>query len=382
MKKLFFISFLILIIFQNCQQKTSRNNKEIAETSKSLNKFFDEYYDGTMKLNPTVATEFGDSRFNDLFANNLTKSYIEKQRDFFTFYKEKLSEFNRDKLTESDKLNLDILKWECNIGLEGLNFKQELLPINQISSIDLYISTMAGGTYIQPFNNTKDYENWLKRLDSFVIWCDTAIANMRRGMKTGYTLPKSLVHKTITQMSSFNSGPVEDHVYYGPIKLFPAGIATEDKIRLQNEYKAMIEKKIIPIYKKLNDFLKNEYLPFCRETSGINDLPDGKKYYEYLIKYYTTTQLSADEIFDIGQREVERISQEIEKIKNQVGFQGDLKAFFNSIRTNRNLMPYSEPDQVISHFIDIHRIVESNLSKLFDLVPKTPLEVRRTEAFR
>jgi len=380
MKRLLFISFLILAVLQACQQKKS--GKESEETSKNLNELFDNYYDGYMQLNPVWATEFGDYRFNDLFPNFLTQSYIEKLRDFYTSCKEKLAEYDQVKLSESDRLNLDILKWECDIGLEGLNFKQELLPVNQFASIDLYIATMAGGTYVQPFRNTKDYDNWLKRIDGFVIWCDTAIANMRRGMKSGYTLPKALVNKMLPQMDSFAHGPAEEHVFYGPVKAIPGEISLEVKKRLESEYNSMIEEKIIPTYKKFHDFLKNEYLPNCRETSGINDIPGGREYYEYLIKYYTTTDLSADEIFEIGQKEVDKITQEMEKIKNQIGFKGDLRAFFNYIRRNKDLMPFSGPDQVIAHFNDIHNIIKSNLSKLFDQVPKTPLEIRRTEAFR
>lgn len=380
MKRLLCISFLILVIFQNCQQTTSK--KELEETSKTLKQLFDEYYDGYMQLNPVWATEFGDYRFNDLFPNSLTQSFIEQQRDFYSTYKEKLSKYDRAKLSEEDKLNLDLLNWECSIGLEGLNFRQELLPVNQFASIDLYIATMAGGNYVQPFANAKDYDNWLKRLDGFVIWCDTAIANMRRGMKTGYTLPKPLVYKTAAQFEGFNKGPVERHVFYGPVTSFPADMTVEDKYRLENEYKKMIGNKIIPVYKRLHDFLLNEYLPCCRETSGINDLPQGRDYYQYLIKYYTTTDLSADEIFDIGNREVDRISQEMERVKNQTGFKGDLKSFLDFVRTNKDLMPYTEPAQVIAHFNDIRAVIESNLSKLFDRVPKTSLVVRRTETFR
>lgn len=380
MKRLLFISFLILAVLQACQQKKSGKESEL--TSKNLNELYDKYYDGCMQLNPVWATEFGDYRFNDLFPNSLTQSYIEKLRDFYTSCKEKLAEYDQSELSESDRLNLDILKWECNIGLEGLNFKQELLPVNQFASIDLYIATMAGGTYVQPFRNTKDYDNWLKRIDGFVNWCDTAIANMRRGMKSGYTLPKALVNKMLPQMDSLDHGPAEEHVFYGPVRVFPTEMSIDDRKRFEGEYKAMIEKKIIPTYRKLHDFLKNEYLPNCRETSGINDIPGGREYYEYLIKYYTTTDLSADEIFEIGQKEVDRISQEMEKIKNQVGFKGDLKAFFNHVRTNKDLIPFFEPGQVIAHFNDIHNVINSNMSKLFDKEPRTHLEVRQTEAFR
>jgi uncharacterized protein (DUF885 family) len=380
MKRILIYLFLALIVFQGCQQK--KTTKVSEEISRSLNSLFEEYYDGCMKLYPITATEFGDYRYNDQFPNSLTQEFIEKERAFYTSIKAKLSEYDQFILSEQDQLNLYILKWECDINLEGLNFKQELLPVNQFKSNHLIIATMAGGKHIQPFRNAKDYYNWLKRLDGFVIWSDTAIANMRRGIKTGYTLPKALVYKMVPQMESFDHGPAEEHFFYSPVKAFPDSMSIKEQKSFVAEYKAMIENKIIPTYKKLHDFLRNEYLPNCRETSGINDIPGGREYYDYLIRYYTTTDLSADEIFEIGLKEVDRITQEMEKIKNQVDFQGDLKAFFYHVRTNKDLMPFTEPDQVIAHFNDIRNVIKSHMAKLFDQEPKTPLEVMRTEAFR
>jgi len=128
--------------------------------------------------------------------------------------------------------------------------------------------------------------------------------------------------------------------------------------------------------------MKNEYLPAGRKTSGFDALPNGKALYDYNIKYYTTTEMTADEIHQLGLREVERISQEMEKIKEQVGFKGDLKSFFNDVRLNKKLMPFTKPEEVIANFNKIHETMKPNLKKLFDLTPKTAFEVRRTEAFR
>jgi uncharacterized protein (DUF885 family) len=129
-------------------------------------------------------------------------------------------------------------------------------------------------------------------------------------------------------------------------------------------------------------FLQNEYLPACRASSGISAIPAGKEYYNYLIKQHTTTNLTADEIFKIGQNEVERISNEMIKVKEQVGFKGDLKSFFNELRTKKELTPFTKPEQVISNFEAIHQKMKPNLEKLFSQTPKTPFEIRRTEAFR
>ena len=144
----------------------------------------------------------------------------------------------------------------------------------------------------------------------------------------------------------------------------------------------MITQKVIPAYEEMTNFLKNDYLPAGRETSGIADIPDGEAYYQHQIKLYTTTDMTAAEIHKLGLEEVARISQEMEKVKEQIGFEGDLKSFFNYVRTNKELMPYKTPEEVIAHFNKIYDRMKPQLQQLFDVKPKTPFEVRRTEAFR
>jgi uncharacterized protein (DUF885 family) len=335
-----------------------------------------------MKLYPLEATLAGDYRYNHLLPNTLTQSYKDELRQLYSGYQKKLKSFDRSQLDETDKESYDILNRECTMNLEGLQFRQELLPVNQIWSLHLHIGQLASGKSIQPFRNTEDYDNWLRRLEAFVVWCDTAIANMRKGIQTGYVLPRSLIVKTIPQMITFASGPSRNHLFYSPVRSFPDNISPADRIRLEQAYSEIIDSRIIPAFRRLHQFLKNEYLAAGRASSGIWDLPDGERLYRYLIKYYTHTNLTPDEIFKIGQQEVERISAEMERVKNQTGFMGDLKSFFNYIRSGRELMPYTQPEQVIDHFNDIYATIKPNLSKLFDLIPKTPFEIRRTEAFR
>ena len=128
--------------------------------------------------------------------------------------------------------------------------------------------------------------------------------------------------------------------------------------------------------------MSTAYLEAGRDSSGISAIPDGKKYYDFAIKYYTTTTLTADEIHQLGLNEVARILAEMEKVKQQVGFKGDLKAFFDYVRNNKDLMPFNTPEQVIANFNAIHERMKPQIEKLFDMKPKTPFEVRRTEAFR
>ncbi len=341
-----------------------------------------QYHEDRMKLFPLEATMAGDDRYNDLLPNTITAEYRKQVMDFYSQYKNALTRIDRNGLSESDQMNYDVLLWECNIGIEGGKFNDHLMPINQFSSMHLMIGQLAGGSSLQPFRTVKDYDNWLSRLSAYVEWCDSALVNMRKGMERGYTIPNSLASKVIPQFEALDHGPAEEHLFYAPVRNIPVGFSDEDKIRLSEAYKRIIQDKIIPTNKRLKEFLQNEYLPACRTSSGIDAIPDGEKYYAYLIKLYTTTNMSADEIFALGQREVARISNEMQSVKKQVGFDGDLKAFFEYLRTNKELMPFAEPGQVIAHFNAIHEKMKPALARLFDKTPETPFEVRRTEAFR
>ena len=205
---------------------------------------------------------------------------------------------------------------------------------------------------------------------------------MHAGIKQGIVLPKSLSKKVIPQLASWKEGPVESHHFYSPVRKLPEGMGEKDADKTKANYKAMIEGKLIPAINRLHDFFENEYLPAGRETSGISALPNGAAWYQYLIRYYTSTDMTADEVFELGKSEVARIKHEMEKVKEQVGFTGDLKAFFDHVRSKPELMPFGDPQQVIDNFNAIHEKIKPNLEKLFDLTPKTAFEVRRTEAFR
>jgi uncharacterized protein (DUF885 family) len=186
----------------------------------------------------------------------------------------------------------------------------------------------------------------------------------------------------IPQIEGFATAPVKDHLFFKPITLMPADIAGADRERLTQAYTEMVTNKVAPRYKVLQDFLKETYLPAGRDTDGLSALPNGPETFQYLIKYFTTTNMNAAQIHDMGKQEVARIRGEMEAVKAQIGFKGDLKAFFDHVRSNRKLMPFRSPEEVIANFNRIRDRVEQKLPELFELKPKGGFEVRRTEAFR
>ncbi|MGJ8667765.1 MAG: DUF885 domain-containing protein [Patiriisocius sp.] len=382
MKKLLTLASLCLLMIISCKEKT-----ETPSTAENSNENFEtmlkDYYEDGLKLNPVSATMSGDNRYNDQYSNPLSQEHIAAMKNYYTSYKDKIATYDRSDLTDSQKMSLDILKWECDINLEHLSFKNhEYFPIDQMWTANLSFGQLASGAGAQPFKTVEDYKNWQKRVDGYLEWLASAEKNMRQGMQEGYVLPASLIKKIIPQLGEMTEPVLEKHLFYSPILNMPNTFSSEEKETLTTAYSTMITEKVIPTYQSIHDFMANEYAKAGRETSGIDAIPNGEDYYNHQIKLYTTTDMTADEIHNLGLKEVARILSEMEQVKNQIGFEGDIKAFFNDVRSNPKLMPYKTPEEVIAHFNAIHETMKPQLEVLFDVKPKTPFEVRRTEAFR
>ena len=381
--KILVLTSCVIILF-SCTRgsKTDNSQSDKSKVSTEFNRVLNNYYEDGLKLNPLLATWAGDSRYNNSFPNTLTDEYKNELKSYYRGYSDKITQYNDADLSETNRMSKAVLKWECDINLEGLNFRQELFPIDQFSSVNIIIGQFASGSSAQPFKTVEDYNNWLERLDGYLKWLDTAEIRMKEGIDSGYVLPKSLIIKIIPQLKSLTETDPGKQLFYAPVRNFPDSFTDQEKQELTKAYTEMITGKIIPAYKKLLNFMSTDYLAAGRETSGINAIPNGQAYYNYLIKYYTTTNMTADEIHQLGLSEVARISSEMEKVKTEVGYKGDLKSFFDFVRNNKKLMPFTEPQQVIDHFYAIEKKEMPQIDKLFDLKPKTLFEVKRTEAFR
>ena len=369
------ITLLIsILVFFSC----NFNN----EKSLEIAQVFENYYQESLKLYPLQATSQGDLRYNDFLPNDLSDEFRKKEKEFYTFYKSQLNNFPDHTLNKNDLLSKKVLLWECDLSLKRLTFNEQYTPINQMWTLQLTIGQYAAGLSAQPFKTVKDYNNWLKRIDDYLIWLETAEERMRQGIKNEIVLPKSLIKKVIPQLKTILNPDLNQNLFFSPARQFPKEFSEKDKSILIEKYTEMVLNKIIPAYKKLSDFMSDQYLDAGRSSSGISAFEDGLDYYNYSIKLYTTTELTADEIHNIGLKEVAKISSEMEKIKTKVGFNGDLKSFFNHVRELDELIPFNEPQEVIDNFNKIHEKMTPQVNKLFGLQPKTPFEVRRTESFR
>ncbi|MBS7566199.1 DUF885 domain-containing protein [Mucilaginibacter sp. Bleaf8] len=350
--------------------------------SQSFDQVLNNYYEDRLKLFPLDATYAGDNRYNDQLPNDGSGQFINEAKSFYAKYLNELHKFKREDLNEQDQLSYDVLNYQAGTQLDYYKYHYEYMPFNQMYALPLTMGQLGSGTGAQPFKTVIDYDNWLKRLSAFSVWADTAIANFDKGIKHHIVLPKALVAKMIPQMQSMVVSDPAKSLFYGPVTNLPKEFSDADKQRIIEAYNKAILTVVVPTYQKLGTYLQTQYLSHARSTSGLSAMPGGMEMYTYLVKQQTTTNKTPEEIHQLGLQEVARIRSQMDSIKNKVGFKGGLKAFFEYMKTNKQFMPYKTPKEVLKAFENIHKRMEPNLNKMFNHKPKTPFEIRQTEAFR
>lgn len=389
MRKFFCLLFLTPLFFVSFNDKMETEAKQ---DNKNLAALFDHYYAERMLLIPLEATQNGDSTQNGKLYADFTDSYRARLKEFFNRYQKKIKKFNREVLNENDRVSYDIFKREMEVTLEGLALRyftnyvlypeHQYMPFNQFGGVPLWLGQLGSGDGSQPFKSTVDYENWLKRATAFSAWADSAIIYFRKGINANIVLPQSLVKKMIPQMDAMVVSDPKTSLFYGPVNKMPESFNNNDRKRFTAEFVKLINEQLVPSYKKLSEFLKTEYLSKARQTSGISALAQGTKYYTYLIHFWTTTDKTPEEIYQTGLAEVKRIRSAMDSVKIATNFKGDLKAFFEFMKTDKQFMPYKMPEEVLNAFRSIQGRIDPNLKKMFNHVPKTGFEIRQTEAYR
>ena len=197
------------------------------EDNKELAKLFDSYYETRLQLFPLEATSNGDNRYNDKLYADFTDSYRAKLRKFYQGNLDAVSKFNRDSLSDNDKVSYDIFKREMQMSIEGLTFHDNYIPCQQFWGLPITFGQLGSGTNNQPFKTVKDYDNWIARAKQFPVWADSAVIYFRKGMETGFVLPKALVEKMLPQMHDIQSADPKKSLFYGPIDSMPASFSSD-----------------------------------------------------------------------------------------------------------------------------------------------------------
>ena len=351
------------------------------DTKHRLDALFENYFEDNLRANPLLATYIGDHRYDDQLPNSIGPQYLADAHAMNQKYLAAIRALDPDSLAPADRISYDIFLYEREREARGERFPFHLLPINQAGSLLTVMPALGSGTNAQPFETVADYEHWLKRLDGLAVWMDQAVINMREGAAKGVVQPRAVMEKVLGQLDAMVVPQAQDSQFFAPIKQFPASFSAADRDRLTAEYTRMLEGTLLPAYKRLRDFVRDEYLPKARTSVAWTALPDGQAWYAYFVQEHTTTNMTPDEIHALGLSEVKRILGEMDQVRQQVGFKGDLEAFFTFLETDPQFY-FTQGSDLLAGYRTLKTQIDAALPKLFSVLPKADYEVREVEAFR
>ena len=349
--------------------------------SEQLEQLYVDYWEASLKLNPLQATFVGDERYNDQLPNFFSPEYRDESIAFSQNWLKKFEAINPDDVTGQTRLSYDIMVRSLKLDLEGNQFRTDLMPLNQFGNIVGSFAQLGSGTSAQPFKTVQDYDNWFKRASKVPELLAQMQVNMREGMKIGMVQPKVLMIKVLPQLDDIAKDKLDENIFWLPIKNIPASFSAADKSRLTEQYRTLITQQINPSIKQLRAFVNDEYLPACRDTVGMQGLPDGQAIYAYRAKASTTTDLTPKQLHEIGLSEVARIHGEIRKIMAETKFKGSLQDFFHFMDTDKQF-EYKDEQALLDRFNALRVKIDKKIPEFFAVTPKAGFEIRPIEAFR
>jgi prolyl oligopeptidase len=366
---------LTILFVGSCQtNQIDIKEPEVNKIIVSEDIIFEEYlatqWNKNLEDSPIFASLLGDKRFNqNITPNDLDyyQSRIIKLQD----KKEKLKTFDFNKLNSDNKLNYKLLDLNLDNSLEASNYPSYYMSLNQRGGVQSYYET--GDRLV--YSSKSDYEDWLARLSKYSDNINNTTNNLKEGLIKGYTQPKLITKQVITQIDNLLNSDLDSHPY---LKVFLSAndkyFINDEKKQIIDNAKELITNKIIPAYQELNAYLKNEYLPKSRDSIGLDGVPNGKEWYEYVARYHTTTNLTPDEIHNIGLNEVKRIRSEMEQIIKDLEWEGDFKSFLNYLRTSPRFY-YDNGEDLLNAYLIMAKKIDPLLPKIFKVFPRAPYGV-------
>jgi uncharacterized protein (DUF885 family) len=339
----------------------------------------------SLDRNPLNRLYRGDLSHAGEYGDGLSDAWLAAEKKAAEDELAALARIDRNALSASDRVSYDVFKWQRSTDLKG--YDQAILdasivrPIDHFFGFHTWFPELSSGEGVAPYKTVKDYEDGLSRIDGFVTAIDFSITRFRQGMKTGVVQPRLVVDNIIGQLDNLLAPGVDGAVMMKPVGKFPDSFSAADKARLTTAYRDAVATKVNPALTRLRDFLKNEYRPVARESVGLSQMPGGANYYRYLIAANTTTDLSAEEIHNIGLAEVARITSGMEAVKAEVGFKGGLKEFFDFIRTDPKFK-FASKEAMRDAYYAVGKRVDETVPKLFSTLPRSGLEIRPVPAFK
>jgi uncharacterized protein (DUF885 family) len=339
-------------------------------TAQRLHALFDAEWERGLRENPVSATYLGDRRYDDqwpdLSGGALANSHVQDRAVLET-----LAALPVEQLGEADRLNHELFARQYQGEIDAYAWGLHYLPVTQRRGIQ----SAHQVTELLPFATVRDYENWLARLNGVGGYVDQTMDLMREGMRRGLVQPRVIMERVPAQIARQVVTDPAASPFYAPFKTMPEAIAAADQARLRAAAIRAIEREVLPAYRRLQAFFTEEYLPASRDSVGIWDTPGGAAWYQQRIRWFTTTDLTADEIHELGLREVARIRGEMQRVIERVGFEGSFEEFLHFLRTDPRFR-YTDPQQLLQAYLAMSKRVDPLLPQYFGRLPRMPYGVR------
>lgn len=373
------LTFIAALFTSFANANVNCGNYESKKSFKNENEKFEQFlktdWDQFMQLEPEWASDLGYKDLAGLWSDDSFEG-IKKSKDRLSCSQATLLKIKRDKLNKENQVHFDLLNQSNKMNIDSFKFNGHLMPLSQMTSV---YSRLVDTLKDMPSQNSKDFQNKLSRLKTANVKIKQHRALMEEGIKQGLTPPKIVLRTIPTQIDGLITKNIEDSPYYIGFKDIST-LNKDEALKVQAEAKKIIAEVINPELKSFQKFITDTYLPKTRDTISIQELPNGKERYEHAIRYFTTTNLTAQKIHDIGRSEVARILKEMNEIKNKTGFKKDLSAF-NKFLASESKFYYKKSNDLVQEYRDLTKRIDAELPKLFSVLPRLPYGVREMDAF-
>jgi uncharacterized protein (DUF885 family) len=335
-----------------------------------LHDLFDREWEWRLEQSPMLATSVGRHEYDDRLGS-VTPEDLETRAERTKGFLAELDAVDRDSLPDEDRVSYDMFRRQLEDRIADYGFGDWQIPINADSGFHIGLARLPEDV---PLATTADYENYLSRLRQFPRYFGEQTSNMRLGLERGMTIPKVALAGYETTISSHVVSDPTESVFWPPFEHFPVGVPASEHERLRAAGRQAILESAVPAYRDFLHFFGDEYLPGARESLGASELPDGDAYYAYLVRHFTTLDVTPQEVHQIGLSEVERIQREMQEVIDQVGFEGTFAEFLELLRTDPRFYPKSG-EELLEHASRIAKRMDGKLPSLFATLPRLPYGV-------
>ena len=358
------------VLAQTPPASTAIASAATSPATQALHNLFDEEWERSLRESPESASYRGDARYNDRWTDESLAAIQTREaadRDALR----RLKAISRNALSADDQLSFDVMAWQLERSVERQKYREWQRPLTQRGGVQ----NAEGIAEVLPFATSKDYQDWLKRLEGVPAMVEQTTLLMREGLKAKNTPPRVLMQRVTAQIAAQIVDDPSKSPFYKPFTKFPDAVPQAERAALQAQARAIIAGRLVPAYRQFATFFEQEYLPGSRETIAAADLPEGKAYYDFLAAQFTTTDLTADQIHGIGLKEVARIRAEMATVQAEVGFKGTLTQFFDHLRSDPKFF-HKSPAALLEAYQAISKRIDPQLVKISKVIPRLPYGVR------